>query len=133
MFTFTGLGSRLARLRQGLPGFSRTRSETASTGAASQTGQAVTPAQAAAMALGRAIRQALPLGRPDVADLVARLEAGQAPLPGSVSDWIVQHLDPVLRQGLNAVVEAFGILPEQFEASRRRFSVPGFVVTSIRR
>lgn len=92
-------------------------------------GRRIAPREAAAVALGQALRSNPFAPR----ELVDALLSGRPPAPGFVTQRFVANADPVLLKGLQAVVEAFGVLPEQFEAAQRQYRIPGFGVVSVSR
>lgn len=82
----------------------------------------ITPAQASAVSLGKALR---PMGFVPP-ELLAYLDAGQAPPPALVDDRMLSKLPPSLQQLLLGVVRQFGNKTEDWTQAQGQWNTPGF-------
>jgi hypothetical protein len=90
-------------------------------------GKTLAPVQAAAISLGKAL-QTNPFAPPE---LVQALLAGQAPLPGSVTQRFRNNASPSLLQALLAVIQGQGIPTDDFSNSVSQFDIPGLRIGSV--
>jgi hypothetical protein len=91
-------------------------------------GKTMSPVQAAAVSLGKAL-QTNPFATPD---MVQALLAGQAPLPGSITQRFRSNVSPSLMQALLAVIQGQGIPVDDFQNAASQFDVPGLRIGSVR-
>lgn len=98
------------------------RNGNAATAPGTQTSGTVTPAQAAAMALGKGLANN-PFAP---SELVQALNAGQPANPAWLTQRLRNNIDPNLWQALLSVNQGFGYRPDAVLASAQRYDIPTF-------
>jgi hypothetical protein len=99
----------------------------AQNGGPARTGGNLSPANASAISLGKALR---PLGFAPP-EMLAYLDRGEAPPPGTVTDQFLQRLPPSLKLLLQGTVQQFGNNVADYNAAQAQFNTPGYKPGSV--